>query len=131
MRMPRWKGAKESVLAAARLLRCSACEEVKSTSAEPVSASHENREPWSVVGCDLTEWNHPVYETRKVHLWISVDEATKFTAGHVSSEGQQVGNIDGSHVMEMLQERSQSLDECTHCEPIRRERGATRKCTRD
>ena len=41
----------------------------------------------------------------KVHLWIYVDEATNFTVGHVLSEGQQAGNIDGGHVMEILQEQ--------------------------
>ena len=102
VRMLRWKGAKEDVLVAARSLRCSACEEAKSTGAKPVSASHENREPWRVVGCELAEWNHPASETRKVHLWICVDEATKFTVGHVWAEGQQVGNIDGSRVLELL-----------------------------
>ena len=49
VRMLRWKGAKENVWAAARLLRCSACEEAKPPGAEPVPASHENREPWRVV----------------------------------------------------------------------------------
>ena len=68
VRMLRWKDAKENVLAAARLLRCSACEEAKPSGAKPVSTSHENREPWRVVGCDLAEWNHPVVETRKVQL---------------------------------------------------------------
>ena len=89
----------------ARSPRCSACEEAKSTGAKPMSASHENREPWSVVRCDLTEWKNPVSETRKVHLWICADEATKFTVGHVFSEDQQAGDLDGSHVMELLQEQ--------------------------
>ena len=40
-------------------------------------------------------------ETRKVHLWI----CAKFTIGHVWAEGQQVGNIDGSRVLELLQGR--------------------------
>ena len=105
VRMLRWKGAKEDVLAAARSLQCSACEDAKPPGAKPVAASHENREPWKTVGCDLAEWNHPISETRKVHLWICVDEATKFTVGHVWAEGQQVGNIDGSRVLELLQER--------------------------
>ena len=70
-----------------------------------MSASHENRGPWRVVGCDMAEWNHPVCGTRKVHLWICVDEAAKFTVGHVWTEGQQVGNIEGSRVLELLQER--------------------------
>ena len=60
--MLRWKGAKENV-AAARLLRCSACEEAEAPSVKPVSASHEHREPWRVVGCDMAEWNHPMSET--------------------------------------------------------------------
>ena len=100
VRMLRWKGAKENVLTAARSLRRSANEEAKSPGAKPVSASHEKREPWRVVGCDLTEWNHSVSEARKVHLWICVDEATKFTIGHVWAEGQQVRNTDGSRVLE-------------------------------
>ena len=45
------------------------------------------------------------YQRCEVHLWICVDEATKFTVGHVWAEGQQVGNIDGSRVLELLQER--------------------------
>ena len=92
--------------AAARSLQCSACEEAKPPGAKPVAASHDNREPWRTVGCDLAEWNHPISEMRKVHLWICVDEATKFTVGHVGgAEGQQVGNIDGSRLLELLQER--------------------------
>ena len=87
--MLRWEGAKENVLAATRILRCSACEEAKPPGVEAVSASHEHREPWRVVGCDMAEWNHPVSETRKVHLWICVDEAAQF----VWAENQQVGNI--------------------------------------
>ena len=35
------KGAKENVLAAARLLRCSACEKAEPPGVKPVSASHE------------------------------------------------------------------------------------------
>ena len=64
VRMLRWKGAKEDVLAAARSLQCSACEEAKPRGAKPVAASHENREPWRTVGCDLAEWNHPISEMR-------------------------------------------------------------------
>ena len=93
------------MLAVARLLRCSACEEANSSGVKPVSASHEHREPWKVVGCDMAEWNFSVFETRTVHLWICVDEAAKFTVGHVWADGQQVGNIDGSRVMELLQGR--------------------------
>ena len=59
-----------------------------------MSASHENRELWSAVRCDLTEWNQSVYEKRKVHLRIYVGEASKFTFGHALNEGRQVGNID-------------------------------------
>ena len=40
-----------------------------------------------------------------MHLWVCVDEATKFTVGHVWAEGQQVGNIDGNRVLELLRER--------------------------
>ena len=58
---------------------------------KPVSASHEHREPWRVVGCDLAVWNHTVCETRKVHLWFCFDDAAKFSVGHVWDEGQQVG----------------------------------------
>ena len=83
----------------------SACEEAKPPGAKPVPVSHEDREPWRLVGCDLAEWNHPASETRKVHLWICVDVAAKFTDGHVWAEGQQVGNIDGGCVLELLQER--------------------------
>ena len=83
----------------------SSCEEAKPPGVKPVSATHEHKEPWIVVGCDVAERNHPVFETRKVHLWICVDEARKFTVGHAWAEGQQVGNIDGSRVMELLQER--------------------------
>ena len=36
---------------------------------------------------------------------MCVDEATKNTVGHVWAEGQQVENIDGSRVLELLQER--------------------------
>ena len=64
--------------------------------AKPVSASHENREPWRVLGCDMAEWYHPMSDTRKVNLWMCVDEATKCTVGHVWAEDQQVGHIDGS-----------------------------------
>ena len=64
VRMYRWKGAKENVLAAARLLRCHDCE----IGAKPESASHENREPGRVVGSDMAEWNHSVTETRKSAL---------------------------------------------------------------
>ena len=64
-RMLRWRGAKENVLAAARLLRCSACEEAKPPGVKPVSASHEHREPWRVVGCDRAEWNHPCLKRGK------------------------------------------------------------------
>ena len=88
-----------------QIARCSACEEAKPPGVKPVSASHEHKEPWRVVGCDLAEWGHPVFKTRKVHLWNCVDEATKFTVGHVWAEGQQNGNIDGSRVMELLRER--------------------------
>ena len=70
-----------------------------------VAASHENREPWRVVVCDLVEGNQPLFETRKVRLWICVDAATKFTVGHVWAESQQAGNIDGDRVLELLQER--------------------------
>ena len=56
------------MLAAARLLRYSACEEAKPPGVKPVSASHEHREPWRVVGRDMAEWNHPVPEAHKVHL---------------------------------------------------------------
>ena len=38
-------------------------------------------------------------------MWICVDRAAKFTVGHVWAEGQQSGNIDGSRVLEPLQER--------------------------
>ena len=51
----------------------------------------------------------PLSETRKVHLWICVDETTKFTVGHVWAEGQQVGNIDGSRVLELLRDRRISV----------------------
>ena len=34
-----------------------------------------------------------------MHLWICID-----TAGHVLSKDQHAGNVDGSHVMELLQE---------------------------
>ena len=53
----------------------------------------------------MSEWNHSVSETRKMHLWMCVDEATKFTVGHVWAQGQQGGNIDGNGVLELLQER--------------------------
>ena len=114
VRVLRWKGAKENALAAARLLRCSACEEAQSPVAKPVSVSHENREPWSVVGCDLAEWNHPVSETRKMHLWFCAHDATKCTIGHVWAEGQQVGNIDCSRVLELVQERWTSVSGRMH-----------------
>ena len=81
------------------------CEEAKQLFVKPVSAFHEHGEPWIVVGCYLAEWNHSVFETRKVQLWICVDEAAKFTVGHVWAEGQQVGNSGCSRVMELLQER--------------------------
>ena len=60
------EGAKENVVATARLVRCSFWEEAKPPGAKPVSASHKNRECWRVVGCDMAEWNHPVSDTRKV-----------------------------------------------------------------
>ena len=40
-----------------------------------------------------------------MHLWVCVDEATTFTVGHVWAEGQQVGNLDGNRVLELLRER--------------------------
>ena len=36
---------------------------------------------------------------------MCVDEAAKFTVGLVWAEGQKVGNIDGSRVLRLLQER--------------------------
>ena len=41
--------------------RCSAREEAKPPRVKPVSASHEHKEPWSVVGCDL---DHPCLSRR-------------------------------------------------------------------
>ena len=46
----------------------------------------------------------PCLKTRKVRWWTCVDEATKCSVGHVWAEGQQVGNIDGSRVLQLLQE---------------------------
>ena len=90
------------MLAAARLLRCSACEEAKPLGVKPVSAYNEHREPWRVVGCDMAEWSHLMSETRKVHSWVCVDGATELTVGHVWAQSQQVGNTDGSRVQELL-----------------------------
>ena len=131
VRMLRWKGAKKDVLAAARLLRCSACEEAKPGGAKLVSASHENREPSRVVGCDLAEWNHPVSETRQC------------TCGHVSmrprnsqldTSGPKVNKLETLMVAVCWSccrnVGYQSLDVRTHCDWILKERGATRKCTK-
>ena len=49
-----------------------------------------------------------------MHLWKCVDEAAKFTVGHAWAEGQQVGNIDGSRVMELLQEQWVSVSGRMH-----------------
>ena len=87
------------MLAAARLLRASACEEAKPNGVKAVSAYHENREPWRVVGCDMADWNHRVIETLKVHLWICVGEASKLAVGHFWAEGQHAGTIDGSRAV--------------------------------
>ena len=78
----RWKSAKESVLAAARSLRCSACEEAKPPGAKPV---------WA--------------------------------------EGLQVGNIDGSRVLELLQERwfFFFFYGCTHYEQILTDRSEMKR----
>ena len=105
VRMLCWKGAKDRVLASARRLRCSACEEAKPPGAKPVSAVHESREHSRVVGYEMAEWTHPLSEERTVHLWICVDEAKKFTVGHVWAGGLHVGNIDGGSVLEFLQKR--------------------------
>ena len=35
----------------------------------------------------------PCLKREKVHLWICVDEAAKFTVGHVWAEGQQVETL--------------------------------------
>ena len=40
---------------------------------------------------------------------MCVDEAAKFTVGLVWAEGQKVGNIDGSRVLRLLQERWMSV----------------------
>ena len=40
-----------------------------------------------------------------MHLWICVDEATKFTVGHVWAEGSLSWKHYGSRVLELLQER--------------------------
>ena len=40
-----------------------------------------------------------------MHLWIYVDEATKFTVGHVVNEGRQFGIMDVRRVLELMQER--------------------------
>ena len=42
-------------------------------------------------------------------MWICVDEAAKNTVGHVWAEGPTVGNIDGSRVLKLLQERWTSV----------------------
>ena len=94
LRMLRWRG-----------LRCSASEEAKPPDAKPVSAPHENREPWKAVGSDMAEWTHPGSDERKALFRICVDEATKFTVGHVCAEGSNTGNMDGARVLELLQER--------------------------
>ena len=43
-------------------------------------------------------------KSQKTHLWICVDEATKFTVGQVWTEGS-----DGDRVLELLQERERSV----------------------
>ena len=55
VRTLRWKGDKAHVFASARQLRRSACDEAKPPCAKPVSAFQENRKPWRVVGCDMSE----------------------------------------------------------------------------
>ena len=70
LRMLRWNGAKDNLLAAARLLRASACEEDEPLGVKPVSAYHENRGTLE----SGRSWNHRVIETLKVYLWICVDE---------------------------------------------------------
>ena len=93
--MLRWNGAKDNLLAAARLLRASACEEDEPLGVKPVSAYHENRGTLETG----RSWNHRVIETLKVHLWICVDEATKFTVGHLWAEGQDAGKIPGNRAV--------------------------------
>ena len=53
----------------------------------------------------MAEWKHPTDDNVKGHLWICVDEATKFAVGSVWSENQQAGNIDRNKMLELLQER--------------------------
>ena len=62
VRMLRWKGAKENVLAAAILLRCSASQTTRCETFVSVSQAQRTLES---VGCDVLEWNHPWSETRK------------------------------------------------------------------
>ena len=93
---------------------CAGCRQITPLQGLRRGQTLENRKPWRVVGCDMAEWNHPVSETRKVHLWICADQGAKFTVGLVWAEGQQAGNIDGSRVLELLQERWTSVLGRTH-----------------
>ena len=63
-RMLRWKVSKENVLAAARLLRCSACEEATHQGRNPCQRLMRTENPGESSVCDMAEWNHPVSETR-------------------------------------------------------------------
>ena len=105
VKMLGWRKASETVLAMARRVKCSACDEFKPRDPKPASAAHQNAEPWSIVGCDMAEWKHPTNDNAKGHLWICVDEATKFAVGSVWSESRQACNIDKKKMLELLQER--------------------------
>ena len=132
VRMLLWKAAKENALAA-RLLPCRACEKAKPPGVKkPVSASHEHREPWRVVGCDLAEWKHPVYLKRE-----------KCTCGYESMKPRNLQSDTSGPKVRKLETlmvavcwtccrnaRYQFWDVCTHCEQILKKRGATRKCTK-
>eukprot|EP00969_Alexandrium_andersonii_P082015 3615195-Alexandrium_andersonii.AAC.1 len=100
-----WRKASETVLAMARRVRCSACDEFKPRDPKPAAAAHQNAEPWSIVGCDVAEWKHPTDDNVKGHLWICVDEATKFAVGSVWKESLHASSIDRNKMLELLQER--------------------------
>ena len=71
-----------------------------------MSAPHENRETLeSGLVANWAEWNHHIRETRKVHLWICVDEATNSQWDMSGLMVNEVGNIDGCRMLELLRER--------------------------
>ena len=102
--MLRWKDAKEKVLPPPDYFVAVPAKRLNHQVRNPCQRPLSTENPGESSGVTWLSWNHPVSETGKVHVWIWVDEAAKFTVGHVWAEGQQVGDMDDSRVLELLQE---------------------------